>query len=327
MSSTGPWHIEPYVCCGILPCLVREKHVEDESAYKFWQECGICCCYYPVHRVYPYTNKHIIGISGRTAGFVHQLTLHYSDGSSKTNGQADGSPVPIQEFDPAVDGHITKVEYDPSLSGGNHGRGTAAYLGVGYRFHLSGGRVITIAGSASHFVGGNTFPQRTARQSAPKPREIDGNTVSHAFVDIYWTTDTVWTRDTTGGMDDNGQYTNSQPRHFIWQLLPPQLPTQLPLQADTSQLPPQADTSQLELWTVLVDLDSLEMKRAEADLKHTIKRAVIAEKRSHSSGSFGWSGTVLWVDHGLRARFEVTLSRPIPDPHPAPIEGDTMERD
>ena len=169
----------------------------------------------------PYT-KHIVGISGRVGGFVDQLTLHYSDGTSKTNGKAGGGPVAIQEFDPAVDGHIIKVEYDPSFGGREASSPGPAFLGVGYRFHLSGGKVITVAGSASHFHGGNTHPQRTAKQDAPKPREKDGSTVSYALVDVYWTTDTVWTRDTTGGPDANGQYTHSQPRHFIWQQLPPQ---------------------------------------------------------------------------------------------------------
>ena len=238
--------------------------------------------------MYPYTNKHIIGISGRTAGFVHQLTLHYSDGSSKTNGQADGSPVPIQEFDPAVDGHITKVQYDPSYAGREASDGGAAFLGVGYRFHLSGGKVITIAGTASHFMGGYTQPRRTATCPAPKPQVKDGNTVSYAFVDVYWTTDTMWTRDTSGGADSGGQYKNSQPRHFIFQQLPPQLP------ADTAVVTT-IDAYQLEQWTVSVDLDSLDHKRAEAELKHTIKRAVIAKKRSNASGAFGWNGTVLWV--------------------------------
>ena len=90
------------------------RSVESETEYNFWKECGIACCVYPLYRAVPYANKHIVGISGRAGAYVDQLTLHYSDGSSKTNGQAGGSPVPIQQWDPAVDGHITKVEYDPS---------------------------------------------------------------------------------------------------------------------------------------------------------------------------------------------------------------------
>ena len=130
----------------------------------------------------------------------------------------------MQEFDPAVDGHIIKVEYDPSFAGnGEKGNmGGPAFLGVGYRFHLSGGKIITIAGTASHMRGGYTYPRRTRATTPPKSHKKDGNTVSYALLDVYWTTDTVWTRDTTGGADANGQYKNSQPRYFIWQQLPPQ---------------------------------------------------------------------------------------------------------
>lgn len=206
------------------------RSVEGEDEYKFFREHGIVCCIHPLYRVVPHTDKHIVGISGRAGGFVDQLTLHYSDGSSKTNGQAGGGPVPIQQWDPAVDGHITKVEYDPSLAGEYH---SAAFLGVGYRFHLSGGRVITVAGEASHFRGGHTHPRRTATQAAPKPIQVDGETVSFAFLDIYWTTDSFWTRDTTGY--DGEQYKNSQPRHFIWQRLPPQLPSAAPVEGVTMQ--------------------------------------------------------------------------------------------
>ena len=200
--------------------LCREKHVSNETAFKFWQEHGIVCCFHPVLRVHEYTGKHVVGISGRTAGFVHQLTLHYSDGSSKTNGEADGEPVPIQEFDPAVDGHITGMQYDPSLPGGREDSSPGpAFLGVGYRFHLSGGKVITLAGTASHFVGGYTMPHRSPMIHGPKSPQKDGNAVSYGFVDFYWTTDSIWTNP---GVDREGKMRHSQPRHFIWQQLPPQ---------------------------------------------------------------------------------------------------------
>ena len=77
---------------------VAQRSDVERSRERIW--C-LLCCVSPLYRVVPYTDKQIVGISGRTAGFVHQLTLHYSDGSSKTNGQeGGGDPVPIQQWDP-----------------------------------------------------------------------------------------------------------------------------------------------------------------------------------------------------------------------------------
>ena len=121
------------------------RSVQDETAYYYWREHGVCCCVRPLYRVVPYTDKHIVGISGRVGGMVDQLTLHYSDGTTKIKGGPGGQPVPPQMFDPAVDGHIIQVEWDEMPH----------YLGGGFRFHLSGGKVITVDGNACRWRQGD----------------------------------------------------------------------------------------------------------------------------------------------------------------------------
>merc|ERR1711924_494300 len=80
----------------------------------------------------------------RRSAAVDQITLHYSDGTTQSKGAPGGAPVPAQMFDPAVDGHIIQVDWDeiPRFPG------SRTYLGGGYRFLLSGGKVITVDGES-----------------------------------------------------------------------------------------------------------------------------------------------------------------------------------
>merc|ERR1711924_472275 len=131
------------LCC----CCIYK--VNDKASYDLCKIpcCILCCCPRPYYGQ-EYTGKHIVGISGRTGGSVDQLTFHYSDGTTKSVGDPGGAPIETQTFDPAVEGHIVKVEWDPT---GQLKDGGSTYLGRGYKFHLSGGRVIMIAGESSHW--------------------------------------------------------------------------------------------------------------------------------------------------------------------------------
>ena len=140
-----------------------------------------------------YSGRHIVGISGRAGGMVDQLTLHYSDGTTKIKGGPGGKPVPAQMFDPAVDGHIIQVEWDEM----------SQYMGGGYRFHLSGGKVITIDGDCCRWRKGDLTMTRSWK--GPPPPE-DGPTVAYALLGLTW--------GTTRGL-------KASPRGGTWQELPP----------------------------------------------------------------------------------------------------------
>ena len=120
-----------------------------------------------------YSGRHIVGISGRAGDMVDQLTLHYSDGTTKIKGGPGGGPVPAQMFDPAVDGHIIQVEWDEMPD----------YLGGGFRFHLSGGKVITVDGNACRWRQGDL--KMTRSWKGPPPPE-DGPTVAYALLGLTW---------------------------------------------------------------------------------------------------------------------------------------------
>ena len=120
-----------------------------------------------------YSGRHIVGISGRAGDMVDQLTLHYSDGTTKIKGGPGGGPVPAQMFDPAVDGHIIQVEWDEMPH----------YLGGGFRFHLSGGKVITVDGNACRWRQGDL--KMTRSWKGPPPPE-DGPTAAYALLGLTW---------------------------------------------------------------------------------------------------------------------------------------------
>ena len=85
-----------------------------------------------------YSGRHIVGISGKAGAAVDLITLHYSDGTTKSHGKSGGRQLPVQNFDPAVDGHIVLVQWDHANE----------YFGHGFKFFLSGGKVISVEGDA-----------------------------------------------------------------------------------------------------------------------------------------------------------------------------------
>ena len=141
-----------------------------------------------------YSGRHIVGISGRAGANVDQLTLHYSDGTTKTQGKPGGGDVPPQMFDPAVDGHIIMVEWDEMPH----------YLGGGFRFHLSGGKVITLDGGECRWRQGEMRSTRSFK-GPPPPEENSGAAVApYALLDLTW------------GQVGSAYY----PKGSVWQALP-----------------------------------------------------------------------------------------------------------
>ena len=87
-----------------------------------------------------YSGRHIVGISGCAGANVDQITLHYSDGTEKSHGSQGPNPR-THRFDPAVDGHIVMVQWDEEQ----------VYMGNGFKFFLSGGKVITVDGEGCNW--------------------------------------------------------------------------------------------------------------------------------------------------------------------------------
>ena len=77
------------------------------------------------------------------------------------------------------------------------------YLGGGFRFHLSGGKVITVDGEACRWRQGQMKSTRSYK--APPPPEDPGATVAYALLDLTW------------GKGPNG---NSYLQGSLWQELP-----------------------------------------------------------------------------------------------------------
>ena len=78
------------------------------------------------------------------------------------------------------------------------------YLGGGFRFHLSGGKVITVDGEACRWRQGQ---MENTRFKGPPPPEDPGATVAYALLDLTW-------GQAPGG---KGHY----PKGSVWQELPP----------------------------------------------------------------------------------------------------------
>ena len=144
-----------------------------------------------------YSGRHIVSISGCAGACVDQITLHYSDGTAKAHGRQGPNPR-THQIDPAVDGHIVLVQWDAH----------SEYLGLGFKFFLSGGKVITVDGEACRWRKGQIPPGKCLADWSHTHSWREPSPKAYALLDFTL----------ADGVNENGR---PIPTGGVWQELPP----------------------------------------------------------------------------------------------------------